>query len=90
LGKKKERVRKWIKQHQFDILVGFNPGPKGKNRLLIKDINANVKMGPVLTKADDLYQVNIRYDDTMKIPDFFEWVKKYYIQLNFNHNTNEN
>ena len=87
-GKKKVRLQRWITQHHFDLFVGFVPAPKRKSRSLIRDIDAEVKMGPAHTKAGEIYQVNIHYDSALKVPNFFEWVKKYYIQLNFNNNTN--
>lgn len=82
LGRKKRRLQQWLKDNSFDLLVSFMPVLNKRSMLIVKGLNSNLKAGPGMFEEPTLYHLSLEYARPMEYTDFFEWIKKYYLQLN--------
>lgn len=80
-GRKKQRLQEWLKGNSFDLLVSFVPVLNKRNLLIVKEMQSNLKAGPGMFDEPTLYDLSIEYARPMEYTDFFEWIKKYYLQL---------
>ncbi|MBN2616363.1 MAG: hypothetical protein JXR71_11785 [Bacteroidales bacterium] len=81
-GWKKPPLNLWLKDNSFDLLISFSPVLNKRSLQIVKEVHSNLKAGPGMLEDPTLYDLSIEYNRPMEYADFFEWIRKYYLQLN--------
>lgn len=91
LGKKTKQLQHWIAAHQFDMLISFVLNPEKKEIEIIKSIHSKIKVGAGQSEQLSLYHINIDYFNPTDFENFYNWIIRYFLDLNIKilHNENE-
>ncbi len=84
---KKAPLKNWLAAHEFDVLICFAGDDRDKNEKIIKDVKAQMKVGPNFSGPGKHFDVSIgKPGEKMDFEEFYKQVKHYISQLNIDIN----